>query len=121
MTGMMAEEGGLRESVKSCVITDKDGNLKKFHPLLKVTSEWEEWYIKKRNIRLCDLYYPPYSFERTGCKGCPYSLHLQEQLEVMNRLMPNERRQCELIWKPVYDEYRRIGYRLKKSEQIKLF
>ena len=35
--------------------------------------------------------------------------------------MPNERKQCEYIWKPVYEEYRRLGYRLKKVEKIKLF
>ncbi len=120
MTGMMASEGGLRESIQNCIITDKDGNLKKFHPLLKVSEEWEEWYIETRNIKLCKLYYHPYSFERTGCKGCPYALRLQEQLEVMYTLMLEEYRQCELIWKPVYDEYRRIGYRLKKNIQTKL-
>lgn len=25
-------------------------------------------------------------------------------------------KQCELIWKPVYEEYRRINYRLKEGE-----
>lgn len=120
MTGMMASEGGLRESIQNCIITDKDGKLKKFHPLLKVTEEWENWYIKERNIKLCKLYYPPYNFKRTGCKGCPYALELQEQLEVMYTLLPSEYIQCELIWKPVYDEYRRIGYRLKKNIQTKL-
>jgi hypothetical protein len=39
----------------------------------------------------------------------------------MEELLPNERKACEVIWKPVYEEYRRIGYRLTKSEQIKLF
>lgn len=115
ITGMMASEGGRRANMQSCIITDKEGCLKKFHPLLKVSEAWEEWYIKERDIRLCKLYYPPYSFKRTGCKGCPYALELQEQLEVMYTLMPEEYRQCELIWKPVYDEYRRIGYRLKKA------
>lgn len=120
LTGMMASEGGLRESIQSCIITDKDGKLKKFHPLLKVSEEWENWYIQERNIKLCKLYYPPFSFKRTGCKGCPYALGLQEQLEVMYTLMPEEYQQCEIIWKPVYDEYRRIGYRLKKNIQTKL-
>ena len=114
MTGMMASEDGQRKRIESCIITEKDGHLKKFHPLLKASEEWEEWYIRERNIKLCKLYYPPYSFKRTGCKGCPYALGLQEQLEVMYTLMPDEYRQCEIIWKPVYDEYRRIGYRLKK-------
>lgn len=121
ITGMMSQEGGARESIKGCIITDRDGKIKKFHPLLKVTEEWENWYINERNIKLCDLYYPPYNFKRTGCKGCPYSLSLQDQLEVMERLLPAERKQCEYIWKPVYEEYRRIGYRLSKNEQTKLF
>lgn len=121
ITGMMSNEGGARSSLQNCVITDKNGDIKKFHPLLKVTEEWEKWYINERNIELCELYYPPYSFKRTGCKGCPYSLDLQNQLEVMERLLPAERKQCEYIWKPVYEEYRRIGYRLSKSEQAKLF
>lgn len=121
ITGMMAEEKGLRESIKGCIITDKTGNLKKFHPLLKVTREWEEWYIETRKIRLCDLYKEPYCFKRTGCKGCPYSLDLQKQLCTMELLLPKERAQCELIWKPVYDEYRRLGYRLSKNEKRKLF
>lgn len=120
ITGMMASEGGLRDSVPSCIIMDKDGRLKKFHPLLKVSEKWENWYIQERNIKLCKLYYPPFNFKRTGCKGCPYSLELQEQLETMYTLLPDEYKQCEIIWKPAYDEYRRIGYRLKKNMQIKL-
>lgn len=32
----------------------------------------------------------------------------------MEKYLPDEKRQCELIWGPVYDEYRRIKYRLIK-------
>jgi hypothetical protein len=49
-------------------------------------------------------------------KGCPFALKLQEELDKMEEYFPNERKQCEIIWKPVYDEYRRIGYRLKESK-----
>ena len=76
---------------------------------------------ERERIEICDLYKPPFNFKRTGCKGCPFSLDLQEQLSIMELYMPNERKQCELIWDKVYDEYRRIGYRLKKNEQGKLF
>ena len=41
----------------------------------------------------------------------------QKQLDIMEELLPNEKKQCELIWKPVYDEYRRIDYRLRKEEK----
>ena len=93
-----------------------EGNkLKKFQPLAPVTKEWENWFIVEYDIEICDIYKPPYNFDRTGCKGCPFALHLQHELDVLEEFFPNERKQCEMIWMPVYDEYRRIGYRLKKK------
>ena len=121
LTGMRKEEGGTRQLIQGCVLTDKNGNLKKFHPLLVVSDEWEEWFVNKYQIALCDLYKPPFNFKRTGCAGCPFSLDLEEQLETMERLLPNQRKMCEIIWKPVYDEYRRLNYRLKRVEKVKLF
>lgn len=121
ITGMRREEGGQRKSLKGCIITDSNGKAVKFHPLLVVNDDWEDWYIKKRGINLCSLYYPPFNFKRTGCKGCPFALDLQEQLSIMDLYLPNEREQCEFIWKPVYEEYRRIGYRLDRWEQVRLF
>ena len=118
---MRNSEGGERASIKGCVLTDKQGNIKKFHPLIKVDEEWENWFVQEHQIKLCELYQPPFNFKRTGCKGCPFSLDLQEQLEIMELYLPNERKQCELIWKPIYDEYRRLNYRLKNVEKIKLF
>ena len=117
MTGMLAEEGGQRANLVNCIITKKD-KVVKFHPLIVVTDEWEDWFIKTHNIELCKLYYPPFNFKRTGCKGCPYSLNLQEQLDIMGKYLPEEKRQCERIWKPVYDEYRRINFRLKNQTTI---
>ncbi len=121
LTGMRAEEGGTRKGL-GCVLTDPKGNLKKFHPLVKVNEDWENWFIQKYDIKLCDLYSAPYNFKRTGCKGCPFSLNLQEQLEVMELYLPAEKKQCEAIWEPVYKEYRKLGYRLKKDDrQMSLF
>lgn len=120
ITGMRREEGGNRARL-GCTIFDK-GKLLKFHPLIVVSDKWEDEFIEHNNIRLCDLYYSPYNFKRTGCKGCPFALDLQEQLEIMRELLPNEYRQCNIIWKPVYDEYKRIGYRLSnKLEQLSIF
>lgn len=120
ITGMLRDEGGARSNI-DCILTNSKGEVIKFHPFAKVTNDFIDWLIKRENIELCELYYPPFNFKRTGCKGCPYNPNLQEDLEVMQRLLPNERKQCELLWKPVYEEYRRIGYRLRNDEQIKLF
>jgi len=119
ITGMQREEGGERTHI-DCIMV-KNGKMVKFHPLAKVTGDWENWFLEDKKIKLCKLYGEPYNFYRTGCKGCPFSLSLSQQLEVMERYMPNERKQTEYIWKPVYDEYRRIGYRLTNEEQTKLF
>ena len=113
ITGIMAAEGGRRSG--AVCLAFKGKKLKQFHPLAHVSLEWEQWFIEKYNIPLCKLYYPPYNFKRTGCKGCPFNLYLQRDLETLQKFFPSERKQCEDIWKPVYDEYRRIGYRLKKE------
>lgn len=118
INGIMAAEGGRRSSAV-CLVFQKN-KLRGFHPLAPVTPAWENWFIDTYQIPICKLYYPPYNFTRTGCKGCPFALYLQKELETMQTYFPAERRQCEDIWKPVYDEYRRIGYRLKKEEQIRL-
>ena len=120
ITGMRNSEGGQRASIKGCILTDKNGQVKRFHPLIKADDDWETWIVETKNIQLAPLYYPPYNFKRTGCKGCPFALDLQEQLEIMELYMPNERKQCEFIWQPIYQEYRRLNYRLKRVEKVKL-
>lgn len=115
MTGIRKAEGGLRRGLSSCAVfyDSESKKLHKFYPLLVVPDEWMEEFIRRYGVKLCSIYSPPFSFKRTGCKGCPYGLELQEELDVMERFFPAERRQCESIWGPVYEEYRRIGYRLK--------
>lgn len=108
ITGMRTAEGGQRRNL-SCITS----NGTHFHPLVVVDNEFIKQFIETYQIKLCRLYYPPFNFERTGCKGCPFNLHLQADLDRMLELLPNERKQCEIIWGPVYNEYRRIGYRLR--------
>lgn len=115
INGILPSEGGQRSQAKCLAFAD--GKLKAFQPLVAVTKMWEEWFIDNYNVPICDIYKPPYNFKRTGCKGCPFNYNLQRDLDVMKEFFPAEYKQCEIIWKPVYDEYRRIGYRLKKEDQ----
>ena len=84
---------------------------------LKTIDKKIEKYVKTHDIKLCKLYYPPYDFYRIGCKGCPFNQNIQKELDIVQKFFPKERAQCERIWKPVYDEYRRIGYRLKPLDE----
>lgn len=111
--GIMPSEGGRRLTTK-CLAFKNNGKTLSFHPLSVVTKDWEDWFIDAYDIKICDIYKPPYNFDRTGCKGCPFNINIQKELDVLEKYFPNERKQCEAIWKPVYDEYRRLGYRLKK-------
>lgn len=112
--GIMREEGGGRRQGSKC-LAFSGKKLKAFQPLVVVSKEWEDWFIDKYNVEICAIYYPPYNFARTGCKGCPFALNLQKELDALEKYFPYERKQCEAIWGPVYEEYRRIGYRLKES------
>lgn len=111
--GIMRTEGGQRQNA-TCMAFKGD-TLKRFNPMALATKEWEEWLIKEYGIKICDIYKEPYNFVRTGCKGCPFAKDLQKELEILDRFFPKERKQCEVIWAPVYTEYRRIKYRLKDS------
>lgn len=113
--GIMKDEGGSR--TKGKCLAFQNGKLKAFQPLIPVTKDWEDWFIEGYNVDICDIYKPPYNYYRTGCKGCPFALYLQEELDKLEEFFPKERKQCEIIWKPVYDEYRRIGYRLKPLDK----
>lgn len=116
ISGIMRSEGGRRVYSQCLMFSGK--KLNSFHPLVAITKEWEDWFIEEYEIEICDIYKEPYNFPRTGCKGCPFALHLQEELDTLEKYFPDERRQCEIIWKPVYDEYRRIGYRLKDKYDL---
>lgn len=111
ITGMTRGEGGVRKSKTACTVFD-EGKLHKFHPLFPVSKDFVDKAIYIYQIALCKLYYPPYNFERTGCKGCPFNMKLKEQLEIMKELLPDEYRQCNIIWGKVYEEYKKLGYRL---------
>lgn len=118
ISGIMKAEGGRR--MKSECLVFRKGKLIAFQPLAPITKEWEDWYIEKYAVDISDIYKPPYNFDRTGCKGCPFALHLQQELDTLERFFPEERKQCEIIWKPVYDEYRRLNYRLKTNRQMEI-
>lgn len=113
ITGMRQSEGGNRKHI-NC-LTQKQHV---FNPIAVCDDDWIEWFLNKYSVMLSELYYPPFNFIRTGCKGCPFNLNLQNDLKKMYILLPNEYFQCIELWKPVYDEYIRIGYRLKQYPHL---
>ena len=117
IVGIMKDEGGSRAKGKCLAFRGK--KISAFQPLIPVTKAWENWFIDTYMVEICEIYKPPYNFERTGCKGCPFALKLQNELDTLEKFFPEERKQCEYIWQPVYEEYRRLGYRLRQPDKYK--
>ncbi len=113
--GMRQEEKGSRNNL-TCFSEDKGRKVVKYNPLSVINNAFCDWFIKEQKIELCKLYHPPFNFKRTGCAGCPFNIELQKDLNLLKEYLPNEYKKCEYIWGVVYDEYRRIGYRLKKED-----
>lgn len=65
-------------------------------------------------IALADINDEPYNFKRTGCLGCPFNIKLQDTLDTLEKTLPLEKKKAEAIWKEVYQEYRKLNYRLKR-------
>ena len=62
---MRASEGGQRMRIKGCILTDKDGNVKRFHPLIKVDEQWENWLIEReREHSTLPLILPTIQFQK---------------------------------------------------------
>lgn len=113
ITGIRQAEHGRRESAK-CV-SYKRGEVRHFNPLLVCDNDFCDFFIKKFDIELSPLYYAPFNFKRTGCRGCPFNVHLRDDLETLAMFAPSELKAAFSIFAPVYNEYRRIGYRLPKK------
>lgn len=111
ITGITRGEGGVRKSKTSCTVFNEN-KLHKFHPLFPVSKDFVNNFVSEYKVELCSLYYSPYNFKRTGCKGCPFNMNLKKDLEILKKLLPNEYKQCQIIWGKVYKEYERLGYRL---------
>lgn len=114
--GVMRSEGGRRETANCLAF--RNNKLTAFQPLAPLPIDFIDEYVKYFNIEIADVYNPPYNFTRTGCKGCPFAIGIENELRTLKKYFPVEHRQCMQIWGAVYNEYYRIGYRIKDKEVI---
>ena len=57
-------------------------------------------------------------FKLDGCIGCPFAKDIKSELETLSIFEPSEYKRAQWLWKTVYDEYRRIGYRLDNQPTL---
>ena len=89
LTGMRKSEGGQRKSLTGCIITDNEGHLKKFHPLLVVDDDFENWFIEREREN-----YPvrtilsPIQFQENWVQGLPLLPRLAGAINLNGTLSP---------------------------------
>lgn len=70
-------------------------------PLVDWTDEDIQEFIDYYDIPLSKAY-TEYGMRRTGCIGCPFSVKLKEDLEVLHKYEPNKYKACMFWLKDVY-------------------
>lgn len=114
ISGDRREEHGIRAQKGGCFVSNRDYT--KLSPLYPVSEEFVDWMVAKFRIPLPDVYGSPCNMRRTGCKGCPFDLFLQKDLDIMERYLPNDFRMANAIFGRVYEEYRKRDYRLDRRD-----
>ena len=88
------------------------------------------WFEKQDKLDYENLYniihsecYSKYGLIRTGCVGCPYSLYLEKELEVLQKFEPQLYIAVNNIFKDSYEytrqykEFRDLHKELEKSHK----
>ena len=118
--GVRKSEKGIRaSSYKNCYSIHDGSQYDDFRPLFWITDRDKIEYEQEYSIEHSRCY-TQYGLKRTGCTGCPYSLHLKEELEIMIRFEPKlYSAAVNIFWKS-YEytiKYREFAKKMKANEK----
>lgn len=112
LVGIRKAEGGARSTgVKSCMANGVHG--KQYYPLFWWKAEDKGAFEKVYDIKHSDAY-TLYGCKRTGCAGCPFAGHFEDELAMLHQYEPKLANAVEHIFSPAYDYTR--AYRKFKEE-----
>lgn len=99
--GVRKAEGGIRSSSYKNCFTSKD-EIDEYRPLFWMKQDDKVQYEEHYKICHSDCY-EKYGLKRTGCVGCPCSLKLKEELDIVEKYEP---KLFAAIWNVFGDSYR---------------
>lgn len=112
--GIRKAEGGTRStSITSCIANGKHG--KQYYPLFWWRSEDKLAFESVYGITHSDAY-TVYGCKRTGCSGCPFAGHFEDELAMLHQYEPKLANAVEHIFSPAYD-YTRAYRKFKKEHK----
>lgn len=116
LIGIRKAEGGVRSTgVKSCMANGVHG--KQYYPLFWWKAEDKVAFEKVYGIKHSDAY-TLYGCKRTGCAGCPFAGHFEDELSMLHQYEPKLENAVQHIFAPSY-EYTREYRKFKESMQKK--
>ena len=120
ITGIRKAEGGIRSAnYKTCFSECKSKGCNTYRPIFWYTDsdkrDYEEFYGVEHSR--C---YTEYGLKRTGCVGCPFSKHINEELAVIEKYEPDLYKAAMHIFGKSYEytaKYREFQKMMKSKER----
>lgn len=110
--GLRKSEGGVRASTHKNCFTGSDSGLDNFRPIFWLRDKDKEEYCEHYGVTHSACY-TEYGFKRTGCVGCPFNLHLEDDLKTLEQHEPALYRLATTVFRDSY-EYTRAYHEFRK-------
>ena len=120
ITGIRKSEGGIRSAnYKTCFSNSKSKGCDTYRPLFWYTDGDKKAYEEHFEIQHSRCY-TEYGLKRTGCVGCPFNKHINEELEIIKVNEPELYKAAVNIFGKSYEytrKYREFVKMMKAKEK----
>jgi 3'-phosphoadenosine 5'-phosphosulfate sulfotransferase (PAPS reductase)/FAD synthetase len=113
MTGVRKAEGGIRNAIYKNCYTTYDDNYDTFRPIFWFNDDDKKAYENAYGVQHSRCY-TVYGMRRTGCVGCPFSIHMTEEWDAIKRYEPALYKAIVAIFGKSYE------YTMKYREFVKI-
>lgn len=118
--GIRKSEGGVRSTAyHSCFSEGDFDGVDQYRPLFWFDGESKRIYKEAHGITYSDCY-EVWGMKRTGCAGCPFGQHFEEELELMQKYEPKIYAACVKIFGVSYEytrKYREFQRKMKEKKK----
>lgn len=120
ITGIRKAEGGIRSAnYKTCCSESKSKGCDTYRPVFWYTDSDKTGYEEIFGVTHSKCY-TEYGLKRTGCVGCPFSKHINEELAIIEEHEPNLYKAAVHIFGKSYEytaKYRAFAKEMKAREK----
>lgn len=120
ITGIRKSEGGIRSAnYKTCFSESKSKGCDTYRPIFWYTDGDKKVYEDFYGVEHSRCY-TEYGLKRTGCVGCPFSKHINEELAVIEKYEPDLYKAAMHIFGRSYEytvKYREFQKMMKEKEK----